>query len=163
MGKQINYYMGYEDFLSVAQAALNSGCVIYRQSFENGRFQLISGTTLDTIKPNCTGYYFHNPAIGDFKIEAGFSIPNEEKHLIVANRLYVITGLYADEGNWVSRPDLLTKLYHKLVRVVKKTAPYTEVEHFVVNPMYEGKKFKSKKYISSDYYDLVKNKDYILG
>ncbi len=181
MGKQINYYMGYEDFLSVAQSALNSDCIIYRQSFENGRFQLLSGTTLDTIKPNCSGYYFHNPAIGNFDIElisekqyvpsdvllnvieAGFSIPNEEKHLIVANRLYVMTGLYADDGNWVSRPDMLTKLYHKLSRVEKKTPPYTEVDHFVVNPMYKGKKFKSKKYISSDYYELVKNKDYILG
>lgn len=181
MGKQINYYIGYEDFLSVAQAALDSGCIIYRQSFENGKFKLISGTTLDTIRPNCTGYYFHNPEIGNFDIElisekqyvpydlllnaieAGFSIPKEEKHLIMSNRLYVITGLYADNGDWVSRSDMLTKLYNQLVRVVKKKAPYTEVEHFVVNPMYEGKKFKSKKYISSDYYDLVKNKEYILG
>lgn len=96
-------------------------------------------------------------------IEAGFSIPIEEKHLIVKNRLYAITGIYADDGSWVSRPDMLTKLYNKLVRVVKKKVPYTEVEHFVVNPMYEGKKFKSKEYISSDYYDLVKNKDYILS
>lgn len=181
MGKQINYYMGYEDFLSVAQAALNSDCIIYRRSFENDKFKLISGTTLDTIKPNCDRYYFHNPAVGNFDIElisekqyiphdlllnvieAGFSIPIEEKHLIVKNRLYVITGLYADDGSWVSRSDMLTKLYSKLVRVVKKRAPYTEVEHFVVNPMYEGKKCKSKKYISADYYDLVKNKDYILS
>lgn len=68
MGKQINYYMGYEDFLSVAQAALDSDCIIYRRSSENGRFELISGTTLDTIKPNCDRYYFHNPAIGNFDI-----------------------------------------------------------------------------------------------
>ena len=179
MGKQINYYMGYRDFLSVAQAALNSGCIIYRRSFENDKW--ISGTTLDSITPNCRKYYFHYPAIGNFDvelisdkqyvpydsllnvIEAGFSIPNEEKHLIVSNRLYVITGRYADDGNWVPRSEMLTKVYNKLVRVVKKIAPYTEVEHFVVNPMYEGKKFKRKKYISSDYYDLVQNKDYILG
>ena len=49
------------------------------------------------------------------------------------------------------------------MRVVKKTAPYMEVEHFVVNPMYEGKKFKNKKYISPEYYDLAQNKGYILG
>lgn len=181
MGKQINYYMGYKEFLSVAQAALNCGCIIYRRSLENGKWKLISGTTLDTIKPNCCRYYFHSPAIGNFDIdlisekqyvpfdsllnaiEAGFSIPNEEKHFVASSRLYVITGRYEDDGNWVSRPDMLTKVYNKLVRVVKKIAPYTEVEHFVVNPMYEGKKFKSKKYITSDYYDLVQNKDYILG
>ena len=181
MGKQINYYMCYKDFLSVAQAALNCGCIIYRHSFENGKWKLIGGTTLDTVKENCWRYYFHNPAIGDFDIElisdnqyvsndsllnvieAGFSFPNKEKHLISSNRIYVISGRYADDGNWVSQFDLLTEIYNKLVRVVKKTAPYTEIEHFVVNPMYEGKKFKSKKYISSEYYDLVQNKDYILG
>ena len=181
MGKQINYYMGYDDFLSVAQAALNSDCIIYRYSFENGRWKMIGGTTLDIIKQNCRQYYFHNPAIGNFDIElisekqyvpygsllnvieAGFSIPNEEKHLITSNRLYVITGLYADDGTWVSRSDMLTKVYNKLVRVVKKVAPYTEVEHVVVNPVYEGEKFKCKEYISSDYYDLVQNKDYKLG
>lgn len=181
MGKQINYYMGYRDFLTVAQAALNSDCIIYRQSFENGKLKLISGATLEIITPNCCRYYFHNPVIGNFDIElisekqyvsynsllnvieAGFSIPNEEKHIIASNRLYVITGLYDDDGNWASRSDMLTKVYNKLVRVVKKTAPYTEVEHLVVNPLYEGEKFKSKQYISSEYYDLVQNKDYILG
>lgn len=181
MGKQINYYMGYTDFLSIAQAALNCGCIVYRHAFENGKWKLIGGTSLDTVKENCRQYYFHSPAIGDFDIElisdnqyvsddsllnvieAGFSIPNREKHLIGSNRLYVISGQYAGDSNWVSRSDLLTKIYNKLVHIVKKTAPYTEIEHFVVNPMYEGKKIKSKKYISSEYYDLVQNKDYILG
>lgn len=181
MGKQINYYMSYTDFLSIAQAALDCGCIVYRHVFENGKWKLIGGTTLDIVKENCRRYYFYNPAIGDFDIEligdnqyvskgsllnvieAGFSIPNREKHLICSNRLYVISGRYADDGNWISRSDLLTKIYNKLVRVVKKTAPYTEIEHFVVNPMYEGKKFKSKEYISSEYYDLVQSKDYILG
>ena len=32
MGKQINYWMGYEDFLQVAQAALDCGCVIIKKS-----------------------------------------------------------------------------------------------------------------------------------
>ena len=58
---------------------------------------------------------------------------------------------------------MLTNLYNKLVRVAKKIASYTEVGHLVVNPMYEGKKFKRKQYISPDYYDLIQNKDYILG
>lgn len=129
MGKQINYYMGYKDFLSVAQVALNCGCTIYRHSLENGRWKLISGASLDIIKENCYRYYFHISEIGNFDIEiisgnqyiscasllnvieAGFSIPNEEKHLILSNRLYVVTGRYADEGNWISRSELLTKIY----------------------------------------------------
>lgn len=181
MGKQIKYYMGYQDFLSVAQAALDSDCIIYRHSFENGKWRLTGGTTLDMIKQNCRDYYFHNPAISNIDIdlqsdnqhfsydsllnviEAGFSIPNENKHLIISNRLYVATGRYTSDGDWVSRSDLLTKIYNRLVRVVKKTAPYTEVEHFVVNPLYEGKKLIRKKYISADYYDLAQNRDYVLG
>lgn len=58
---------------------------------------------------------------------------------------------------------MLTKVYNKPVRVVKKTAPYTEFEHFVVNPVYVGEKFKSKEYISSELYELVQSKDYKLG
>lgn len=59
MGKQINYYMGYQDFLSVAQAALDSGCVIYRHTYEDGRWRLTPGTTLDVVQPDCREYYFH--------------------------------------------------------------------------------------------------------
>ena len=82
---------------------------------------------------------------------------------MVKNRLYIVTGRYTDDGCRVSCPDMLTKVYNKLVRVVKKTAPYTEFEHFVENPMYEGGKFKSKEYISPEFYELVQRKDYKLG
>lgn len=181
MGKQINYYMGYKDFLSVAQAALDSGAVIYRHSYENKTWQMIGGTSLDVIKEDTRQYYFHFPADEEMKIkdiygnqhssdmaelhviQAGFSCPNPEKHLLTSNRLYVITGRYDEDGIWIPRSDLLTKIYQRLVRVVKKIAPYTEIEHFVVNPMYEGEKFKTKEYISSEYFDLVQNKDYTLG
>ncbi|MDE5940268.1 MAG: hypothetical protein K2H37_14470 [Lachnospiraceae bacterium] len=179
MGKQINYYMGYQDFLSVAQAALDCGCIIYRHAYEDGRWNLIGGTTLDIVKPNCRRYYFHIPALGSFDrklvsdnaylsddslfcvIEAGFTIPGKQE--MDKNRLYIVTGRYTDDGCWVSCPDMLTKVYNKLVWVVKKTAPYTEFEHFVVNPMYEGEKFKSKEYISPEFYELVQSKDYKLG
>ena len=30
MGKQINYWLGYENFLQIAGAALDCGCVIIR-------------------------------------------------------------------------------------------------------------------------------------
>ena len=179
MGKQINYYMGYHDFLSVAQAALDSGCVIYRHTYEDGRWRLIPGTALDVVQPDCREYYFHIPEIGGFDvtrasqnqyvadearfgvIEAGFCIPG--KHEIVKNRLYIVTGRYTDDGDWIPRPDMLTKVYNKLVRVVKKVAPYTELAHFVVNPMYAGEKHTSKEYISAEFYELVQREDYKLG
>lgn len=179
MGKQINYYMGYHDFLSVAQAALDSGCVIYRHTYEDGRWRLIPGTALDVVQPDCRQYYFHVPESGSFDIklvsgnqyvsensrlsvmEAGFSIP--AKGEIVKNRLYIETGRYMDDDGWVPRPDMLTKVYNKLVRAVKKAAPYTEFAHFVVNPMYAGEKQKSKKYISAEFYELVQAEDYKLG
>ena len=58
-----------------------------------------------------------------------------------------MTGRYTDDGDWIPRPDMLTKVYNKLVRVVKKVAPYTELAHFVVNPMYAGgKAYKQRIY-----------------
>ena len=57
MGKQINYYMGYTDFLKVAQAAIDSGCVIYRHSKENGKWQLSCGNTLDIINVSSKNKY----------------------------------------------------------------------------------------------------------
>ena len=180
MGKQINYYMGYQPFLSVAQAALNSGAVIYRHAYENKTWQMIGGTSLDIVREDTQRYYFHFPDDGALEIEdiygnqhpslnsrlhlieAGFSLPNPEKRLLTSKRLYVITGRYED-GIWIPRSDLLTKIYNRLVRVVKKAAPYTEVEHYVVNPMYEGQRFITKEYITPEYLHLAQNEDYILG
>ncbi len=45
--------------MSVAQAALDRGCVIYRHTYEDGRWRLIPGTTLDVVQPDCREYYFH--------------------------------------------------------------------------------------------------------
>lgn len=181
MGKQINYYMGYNNFLSVAQAALDCGCIIYRNSYENGKLEFIGGTTLDTIKKDCREYFFYIPTAGESDIgltsyeqylsgysslnviEAGFSSVDEDKKIIYSNRLYVKSGLYTVNGDWFARSDLVTKIYNKLIRVVKKTSPYTEVEHFVLNDMYKGEKFKTKEYISPEFFDLAQNKNYILG
>lgn len=180
MGKQINYYMGYKDFLSVAKAALDSGCKIYRHSFERGKWHLYEGADLDIIKEDCLQYYFYLPEAGKpniklksghqhiafdsmpYVIEAGFSIADTKNRFINRNRLYLMTGQYADDGSWIARPDSLTKLYNKLVRAVKKAAPYTEVEYFAVNPMYDNKR-KSKEYISGEFLELVQNVDYTLG
>lgn len=70
MGKQINYWIGYQDFLPIAQA--------------------------DIAKT------------------------------ITRARLFVTTGYYKDDV-FIPRPDCLTKVYNRLVRVVKRIAPYTEL------------------------------------
>lgn len=31
MGKQINYWLGYEDFVKIAQVALDCGCIIIKK------------------------------------------------------------------------------------------------------------------------------------
>lgn len=180
MGKQINYYMGYNDFLPIAQAALDSGCIIYKRCWVDGKFKVISGTSLDMIEKDYYSYWFYLPEAGSLDIEekdgdqdidffsmlnvisAGFSIVDEEKHIIRSGRLYVQTGLYTNSGNWIARSDALTKVYNKLCRIAKKAAPYIEIEHFVPNPYFVGK-IKSKKYISPEYCKLVQNEDYILG
>ena len=54
MGKQINYYMEYEAFLKIAQAALDSGCVIVKDY--DGK---ITGTDISIVTPDCTNYFFH--------------------------------------------------------------------------------------------------------
>ena len=180
MGKQINYYMGYKDFLSVAQTALDNGAVIYRHERINGKLQMIGGASLEIIKEDTVQYYFHFPADGEIiiedyngnqhpshssslhLIEAGFSRPDHENRLIIRKRLYLITGRY-ENGIWIPRSENIGKIYNKLVRIVKRTAPYTEIEHFVVNEMYKGEKFITKEYISSEFLDFVKNSNYTLG
>ncbi|MBP0963870.1 MAG: hypothetical protein J5999_01080 [Oscillospiraceae bacterium] len=171
MGKQINYYIGYKEFLLVAQAALDNGCVIYRNSFNNGEWQLSSGTDIKIINEKCNSYIFYLPNTNEYiqgsdnarlnSIQAGFSIP--QNHIIYKNRLYLETGLYNKYGEYIYRSEEITKIYNKLVCIVKKIAPYTEVEHFVLNTLYEGQKFKSKKYITDEYLVMVQNEDYILG
>ena len=38
-----------------------------------------------------------------------------------------------------------------------------EFEHYVVNPVYAGVKFKTKEYISEKCLSLVEEQDYVLG
>ena len=180
MGKQIKYYIGYKDFLSVAQTALDNGAVIYRHERRNGKMQMIGGASLEIIKEDTIFYYFHFPTDGEIiiedhygsqypshsselhMIEAGFSFTDHENRILRSNRLYLISGRY-ENGTWIPRSESIGKTYNKLVRIVKKVAPYTEVEHFVVNEMYKGKKFISKEYITPELFNLVNNNDYTLG
>ena len=65
MGRQINYYMGYNDFLTVAQTALDCGCVIYRADHADERWSITSGNSTDMISGDHRSYYFHVPQAGD--------------------------------------------------------------------------------------------------
>ena len=37
-------------------------------------------------------------------------------------RIYVTTGYYDENGNWIARPELLTKTYDKIARRARKLA-----------------------------------------
>jgi len=143
MGKQINYWMEYESFLPVAKAAIEQGCIIFKE--HNGK--VVQSKDLSIVTNDCYYYYFHLPVAGNVTIktlsggrevldriytssgntiiEAGFSCIEDKR--ITRHRLYTISGYYNDSGEWILRPDCLTKLYNSLVRTVKKVAPYTEL------------------------------------
>ena len=180
MGKQINFYMDYESFILLAEKAIKLGCEIIRE-YNDG---ISRGFSVELISEDCNDYFFHVPEAGEIEtetcnkkkhvidgysasgntlIEAGYSFIIQDEKRITRSRLFCITGYYDDSGNEIKRPDTVTKIYNSLARYVKKIAPYTEIEHYVVNPLYEGKKFKSKEYITEKCQSLVINYDYILG
>lgn len=151
MGKQINYYMDYDAFLEVAKCAVSNGCQIIKK--EKGKF--ICSEDIDIITPDVNCYYFYVKeagkldeylkygynAFGNMVIEASYSLIYNQK--IHRARLFSINGYY-DNGNWIGRSDCVKKVYDKLVRMVKKVAPYTEVVDIV-----NDKEWKRKEYITN--------------
>ena len=150
MGKQINYWLGYSEFLQIAHTALDCGCVIIKPDSEG----LIYGKTLDTVTVDQHRYYFYLPeagalmgqqipfhnenlarytAAGNTVIEAGFSLISEKMKKITRSRLYAIPGYYDKSGEYIPRPECLTKTYNRLVRTVKKVAPYTELTDYIIS------------------------------
>lgn len=184
MGKQIEFYIEYELFVSVAQKALDCGCKIIKVDTVKG--VVIESDSVDVISSDYHGcwYYFNVPEAGEYRVDRtgdreqldhGFSssgntlieasptrIRSDGKKL-TRGRLYCISGYYDEEGQWIERPECVNRIYNSLARYVKKIAPYTEVEHYVVNPMYSGRKVTSKEYISKECLSLAENQDYILG
>jgi len=180
MGKQINYWMGYEDFQRVAQTALDCGCVIVKPV--GGIMQY--GQTLDIVTAEEKRYYFHVPAAGELVpillpsgkervggfnatgnvvIEASYSYRDDEKKELIRSRLYVTTGYYGEDKDFAPRPEELTKVYNKLVRVVKKVAPYTELVDTYIS-RYDGqeKEWRRKEYISPEFLRLKLDEGYTL-
>lgn len=182
MGKQINYYIEYETFLLLSQKALDYGCLILKEDSIN---RMISESkTISIVSNDCSNYYFYIQEAGKYEvgklgdieyiehgysasgitlIEASFSKVLVEKKRITRGRLFCISDYYNADGELIKRPDCVTKVYNALARYVKKLAPLSEVEHFVLNPMYEGKKLTTKEYITNNCLAIVEKDDFILG
>ncbi|MGP1459125.1 MAG: hypothetical protein ACTTKL_07430 [Treponema sp.] len=180
MGKQINYYLGYNDFKTIAQTALNNKCIILKQ--ENGK--IIHDRNISMITPDVNSYYFYVPEvetlqfemlhdkhiggyneIGNAVIEAGFSIVNHKDKRIPKARLFSISGYYDRNEDWIARPECVNKVYGRLVRAVKKLAVYTEVrteKYLTVYGKTELTVFNTKEYISNKLLALKNEKGYEL-
>ena len=160
MGKQITYYMDRESFLVLAQAALDEGLLILKNDYtETPQEPCRDLSVID----DCTEYYFYLPEIAPLThthtaygyyvnsysypsclaiIEAGYS---KKADSIRESRIYVQTGTYND-GEWIPRNEKLTKIYNKLVRKVKKLAPYKELVFY--SNEYEEQAAGRKEYLS---------------
>ena len=183
MGKQINYWITYKDFLQVAKIALDCGCTIIKPSFE----KIMYGQTLDMITENIYRYYFYLPeageimgqqipfqceqkigynAAGNTVIEAGFSLIRDSEKEIIKSRLFAISGYYDENGEYITRPECLTRIYQKLVRTVKKIAPYTEIVDYITSihsdNYLQKKEWKHKEYVSPSCLALKISQDYKL-
>ena len=141
MGKQLNYVMDFESFKKLSQYALELGCLIlYKDHTEKPS---LPSSDLSIVIPQYNSYYFYIPELypsnkithciscsgryylkddlfGPFSlslIEASFSRNNTDQE-----RIYVTTGYYDENGNWIARPELLTKTYEKIARRARKLA-----------------------------------------
>lgn len=175
--KQINYWLEFEGFLQVAQKALELGCTIIREDLNAGTVTESGDLALITDEMRVS-YYFHLPEAGNIAIkstdsgerldrfanecgnsiiEAGYSRIIEQDKKISRNRLFLSTGYYDADGNFIYRPDCIVKAYNSLARLVKKLAPYIEL-----TDSYQGTTYTHKEYVSPLCLDLKSNKKYSL-
>lgn len=161
---QINYWLGYKDFLKIAGIALKNDCII----LEDKNNEICIGDTIDFISEDNKQYYFapkfnqfdNNPNLSLLSyagvvIQAGFSYIDESNKKMSRSRIYVGSGYYDDHGDYISRSDEITKIYNKLVRIAKKVAPYTELTDII-----DGEEWKHKEYVSVECLNLRKNNGY---
>lgn len=183
MGKQINYYIGYNNFLKIAQQALDSGCEILKK--ENGK--IIHSNSIDIVTQDTNRYFFYLPEAGDLTfdirngeeyiggyhssgnviMEACFSIVNHDDKKISRARIFSITGYTDEHGNWNARPVCVKKVYEKLVRAIKKVAPYTEIVDVIISTAEDSygktREWKHKEYISAELLALKMEGGYKIG
>lgn len=182
MGKQINYYIGYEDFQKLAEQAVKSGCIILKKEY--GKY--VRDNSVGIIAQDCNRYYFYLPEAGELEfqmhddnefvggynssgnvlIEASYSIVKHEQKTISRGRLFSMTGYYDENTKWIDRPECVKKLYDKLVRVIKKIAPYTEIVDEIISTSSEDylkpKEWKHKEYITAELLLLKEKESYKL-
>ena len=89
MGKQINYYMEFNDFRQLAQYALDIGCMVGKQ--ENGK--IVSSNSVDIVQPDYKKYFFY--------------LPETEKVLIQLQDDKQQIGGYNKSGNVVDRKSVV--------------------------------------------------------
>ncbi len=172
MGKQINYWMDYDNFVLLAKKALELGCVIYRREHADENGKIVFGEDISIVIPDEHEYWFYFPNAGGISvetingreyihradggeqalIEAGFSYISAEKKKITRSRIWCSTGFYNEDGIFIYRPEQLTKAYNALAGYVKKIAPYTELTDVYISRREEdyGKEveYKHKEYVS---------------
>ena len=141
MGKQLNYIMDYESFKELAQYALDLGCMIL---YGNSKKELsLPSDDLSVVVPDDNFYYFYIPELyPSDKITHGMNCDGkyylEDRHfkpfslsLIEASfsrndtdraRIYVASGIFDENKNWIARPELLTKTYEKIARRTRRLA-----------------------------------------
>lgn len=146
MGKQINYYMEYDAFLSISKCAIDLGCLIVTEDIETGK--IISSSDISIVTQDTIRYYFYIPKAGPLKtevradgsewvntcynetgnaiIEADYCRFDLNEGFIGRGRLFSQTGYYDQNGEFISRPKIVDDIYKQLVKKVKKAAPYTE-------------------------------------
>ena len=78
MGKQINYWLKHGEFLQIAQAALDCGCVIVKSDLGKIKY----GQTLDIITEDKCRYYFYLSEAGALMAQ---QIPFQSGQLIGYN------------------------------------------------------------------------------
>lgn len=147
MGMQVNYYMDHETFLLVAQKALKEGCLILR--WEHTFQPQLPASDLSIVTEEQMRYYFYLPELAPLAyktdqndqyyldnifsplslalIEASFSRPWPAHGSTLPNinraRLYIPTGFWDENRQWVPRSERLTKVYQRLARLARKLAP----------------------------------------
>ena len=141
MGKQLNYIMDYESFKKLAQYALELGCMILYGNAKKA--PSLPSADLSIVIPDDNFYYFYIPELyPSDKITHGMNCYGkyylEDKHfkpfslsLIEASfsrndtdraRIYVTSGIFDENENWIARPELLTKTYEKIARRARRLA-----------------------------------------
>ena len=179
MGKQIEYYIEFETFISIAEKALDLGCKIIKNDTKNGK--VIESDSVDIISSDCYFYHFYVPEAGTYRIkringkeyldhgysssgitliEAMPTILRVDEKRIQRGRLFCVSDYYDEEGKNVRRPDCVTKIYNALANYVKKKTPYVETGRTVLK---DGREYIYKKYVCDKYLNLIQNEGYSFG